>query len=188
MKALITLLLAATLTADQPDLAIQTRIRQEGFRNSKVMELASGLTDQIGPRLTGSPNMKRANDWTVAKLTELGMSNAHAEPWGPFGRGWSYESCSVRMISPDVVQFWALPRAWSPSTNGVVRGTPVKVKLETVEDFDKQKGKLAGKIVMIGDVTPITGAPSPEHYDEKQLADLGQYEIPPARQVSEEFR
>jgi len=187
MKALIILLLAATLT-DQPDLAIQTRIRQEGFRNSKVMELAAGLTDTIGPRLTGSPNMKRANDWTVAKLTELGMSNAHAEPWGPFGRAWSYESCNVRMISPDVAQLWALPRAWSPSTNGVVRGTPVKVKIESVDDLEKQKGKLAGKIVMIGDVTPITDAPPAAHYDEKQLADLGQYEIPAARAASDEFR
>ncbi|MEA2571684.1 MAG: hypothetical protein QOI24_3685 [Acidobacteriota bacterium] len=184
------LLLSTSLFAtDTPDLAMQTRIRQEGFRNSKVMELASGLTDTIGERLTGSPNMKRANDWTVAKLTELGLSNAHTESWGPFGRGWSYESCSVRMLSPDVVQLWALPRAWSPSTNGVLRGTPVKVKLETLEDLEAQKGKLAGKIVMIGDVPAASSEkPAPAHYDDRELAAIEQYEVPSARPDSQEFR
>ena len=145
--ALLTLLLfiAAAFAADTPDLQMQTRIRQEEFRSSKVMEIASGLMDFVGPRLTGSPNMKRANEWTRDKLTEFGLSNAHLEPWGPFGSGWSYESCSLRLVSPDVAQLWALPRAWTPSTNGVIRGVPVKVKLETKEDLDKNKGKLAGK-------------------------------------------
>ena len=150
MKKLIAILLfaVATFAADAPDLSMQTRIRQEGLRNSKVMEIASGLTDGIGARLTGSPNMKRANEWTRDKLTEFGLSNAHLESWGPFGRGWTYESSSVRMTSPDVVQLNAIPKAWSPGTNGPLRGRPVKVKLETSEDLQKQKGKLAGKIVM----------------------------------------
>ena len=80
MKKLAVFALAATLplfAADMPDLTMQTRIRQEGFRNSKVMDIASGLMDYVGPRLTGSPNMKRANEWTRDKLTELGLSNAH---------------------------------------------------------------------------------------------------------------
>src|SRR5512142_3016931 len=81
--------------ADSPDLTMLTRIRQEGFRNSKVMEIASGLMDGIGPRLTASPDMRRANDWTMKKLTEFGLVNAHLEPF-EFGRGWSYESCSIR--------------------------------------------------------------------------------------------
>src|SRR5213076_3103928 len=99
--ATLTLLLLATaaLAAETPDLTMQTRIRQEEFRDSKVMEIASGLMDFIGPRLTGSPNMKRADEWTRDKLTEFGMSNAHLEQWGPFGRGWSYQSCSVRLVS-----------------------------------------------------------------------------------------
>src|SRR5437764_7610929 len=89
-KLLIALLLALPLlAADAPDLTMQTRIRQEGFHNSKIMEIASGLMDGIGPRLTGSPNMKRANEWTRDKLTEFGLSNSHLEPWGPFGRGWA---------------------------------------------------------------------------------------------------
>ena len=134
---------------------MQTRIRQEEFRDSKVMEIASGLMDFIGPRLTGSPNMKRADEWTRDKLTEFGMSNSHLESWGPFGHGWSYEFSSLRLISPDVAQLSALPRAWTPSTNGSVRGGAVHVKLETKEDLDKNKGKLAGKFVLVGDVADL---------------------------------
>src|SRR5438552_4702414 len=158
-------------------------MRREGFRDSKVMELASGLTDFIGPRLTASPNMKRANEWTRDKLTEFGLSDAHLEPWGPFGHGWSYDSCSLRLVSPDVAQLWALPRAWTASTNGPVRGSAVHVKLETKEDLDKNKGKLAGKFVLLGDVTEIKPHDKLQfqRYDEKSLADLSEYEIPGGR-------
>jgi carboxypeptidase Q len=183
-KLLIVLLLALPLVAaDTPDLTMQTRIRQEGFRNSKVMEIASGLMDGIGPRLTGSPNMKRANEWTRDKLTELGLSNAHLEQWGPFGRGWSYQSCSVRMVSPDVAQLWALPRAWTPGTNGPVRGTPVKVKIEKIEDIEKYKGKLAGKIVLDGDARDLKPKEKADfsRYNEQALHEEEQYQIPGGR-------
>src|SRR5438270_10950582 len=73
----------AASSQEKVDLETITRIRYEGFRNSKVMDLASGLMDSIGERLTGSPNMRRANEWTRDKLTEMGMSNSHLEPWGP---------------------------------------------------------------------------------------------------------
>src|ERR1700688_1822191 len=134
--ALIALLLSATfLLAEEPDLTMQTRIRQEAFRNSKVMETGEYLFDAIGPRLTGSPNMKKANEWTRKRLEEWGLANAHLESWGPFGRGWSYQSCSVRLVSPDVAQLESLPRAWAPGTSGPVRGKVVSVKITTKEDF-----------------------------------------------------
>jgi hypothetical protein len=179
--ALAVLFAALPLAADDsPDLTMQTRIRQEGFRNSKVMELASGLMDFVGPRLTGSPNMKRANEWTRDKLTELGLSNAHLEQWGPFGRGWSYQSCSVRLVSPDVAQFWALPRAWTPGTNGPVRGTPVKIKIEKIEDIDKYKGKIGGKIVLEGDARELKPKEKSDYsrYNDQSLHDVSQYEMP----------
>src|SRR5262245_65430643 len=82
---------------EKVDYDMINKIRYEGFRNSKVMEIASGLMDGIGERLTGSPNMKRANDWTRQQLEGFGLANAHLEPWSPFGRGWANESTSVRM-------------------------------------------------------------------------------------------
>jgi carboxypeptidase Q len=178
--AALLLFTAAALASDAPDLEMQTLIRQEEFRNSKVMEIASGLMDFIGPRLTGSPNMKRANEWTRDKLTEFGLVNAHLEPWGPFGHGWSYDSCSLRLVAPDVAQLWAVPRAWSASTNGILHGVPIRVKMETKEDLDKNKGKLAGKFVLLGDSSEMKPHEKPQfqRYDEKSLADLSQYEIP----------
>lgn len=177
--AVLALLAFAASAADSPDLQIQTRIRQEGFRNSKVMEYASALTDTIGARLTGSPSMKRANDWTRKTFEEMGLANAHLESFD-FGRGWSYESCSVRMVAPTLVPLYGLPKAWSPGTNGPVRGKVMKVKLESKEDLEKNKGKLAGAIVMIAefkDLKPLDAAML-SRLDEKKLADLGQYQVP----------
>jgi hypothetical protein len=182
-------ILSSTVSAaENPDLIVQSQIRREGFRNSKVMEIASGITDFIGPRLTGSPNMQRANEWTRDKLTEFGLVKAHLEPWGPFGHGWSYESISMRLTSPDVAELWALPRAWSPATNGVLRGVPVKAKIETKEDIEKYKGKLTGKFVMLGD--PAEFKPHDklqyQRYDEKTLEDEAHYEMPRAPRVTRE--
>src|SRR5262249_54214467 len=70
------------------------RIKEEGLKRSQVMATLSYLTDVIGPRLTGSPNMKRANEWTRDKLAAWGLANAHLESWGPFGRGWSLKRFS----------------------------------------------------------------------------------------------
>src|SRR5215813_9810692 len=160
-----------------------TAIRQEGFRNSKVMETASQLMDSIGPRLTGSPNMKRANEWTRKQLADWGLANAHLESWEPFGRGWTYEVATVRMLKPDVAELLALPMAWTPGTEGPIRAKAVKVKLAEKEDLEKQKGQLAGKIVILGDnreVKPQEKALS-ERYDEKGLTELSRYEIPGVR-------
>ncbi len=179
----LVLLTPALPGEERVDLDMVTRIRQEGFRNSKVMDTASNLMDKIGARLTGSPNMKRANDWTRQQLEEWGLANAHLESWEPFGRGWSYEVATVRMLSPDVAELLALPLAWSPGTDGALRAQAIKVKLTEKEDLEKQKGKLAGKILMLGetrDVKPQEKALS-ERYDEKSLADLYRYEVPGIR-------
>ena len=180
LLALFALFATSVFAADTPDLTMQNRIRQEGFRNSKVMETAEELTDFIGPRLTGSPNMKRANEWTRDKLMAFGLSNVHLESWGPFGRGWSYEECTVRMTSPDVAQLWALPRAWTPGTNGVIGGKPVRVKIETVEDIEKYRGKLAGKIVLNGDARELKPQEKSQftRLGEKELKDIEKYELP----------
>jgi hypothetical protein len=94
----ITVLLVFTLSAgaqmapvEKVDLEMIKKIRTEGLEHSQVMETLSYLTDVIGPRLTGSPGMKHANEWTKEQLTSWGLQNAHLEPWGPFGRAgrWS---------------------------------------------------------------------------------------------------
>jgi carboxypeptidase Q len=168
---------------EKVDLETISRIRYEGFRNSKVMEYASGLMDSIGERLTGSPNMKRANEWTRDQLTAMGLSDAHLEPWGPFGRGWANQYTNVRMTSPDIVPLLVYAKAWTPGTNGVVTGKCIRVNIEKKEDFEKYKGKLAGMIVIFGpdaEVTPITEAPY-KRYTDEDLAKTGEYQIPGER-------
>ena len=165
---------------EKVDLETTGRIRYEGFHNSKVMDFATGLMDSIGERLTGSPNMKRANEWTRDQFTAMGLSNSHLESWGPFGRGWANQYVNVRMTSPDVVTLLAYPKAWTPGTNGVVQGKCIRATIDEKKDFDKYKGKLAGMIVILGadpDVKPITEAPYKRMSDD-DLAKLADYQIP----------
>jgi len=143
------------------------------------MEIESQLTDVIGPRLTGSPNMKQANDWTRDKFTEWGLVNSHLEAF-PFGRGWSNDYTEVRMVVPQASPLLAYPKAWTVSTDGVLRAPVVKVKLATQADLDKYKGQLAGKIVLNGDMREIKPQEKPtlQRYDDKKLEEIAQYEIP----------
>jgi hypothetical protein len=163
-----------------------TKIRYEGFRNSKIMELATGLFDQIGPRLTGSPNMKKANEWTRDKLKEFGLENGKLEPWSPFGRGWSNEYTNVRMVSPDAATFIAYPKAWTPGTDGPVRAQVVRVVIRGPQDLPRYKGKLAGKIVLLGEDAEVRPSTEPlsERYNEKTLGELEQYQVPGERDLA----
>src|ERR1700752_679700 len=184
--ALMLLCIPAAWSQEQQervDLETITRIRNEGFHHSQVMELASGLMDSIGERLTGSPNMKRANDWTRDKLSEMGLSNAHLEPWGPFGRGWANQYVNARMTSPDIVPLIAYAKAWTPGTGGAVSGKCVRANIEDKKDFDKYRGKLAGMIVIFGpnaEGKPISELPY-EQLTDDALAKIGEYQIPGER-------
>jgi len=140
--------MSSLVAQEKVDLDTISCIRYEGFRNSKVMEIASGLMDEIGARLTGSPNVKKANEWTRDKLTEFGLANSHLEPWGPFGRGWANEYVNVRMTSPDTAALIAYAKAWTPGTNGAVRGKVMRINIRTPQDMAKFKGKLAGMILL----------------------------------------
>ena len=157
---------------------VMSQIRNEGFHNSKVMEIEGQLTDVIGPRLTGSPNMKRANDWTRDQFTEWGL--VELAPGGlPVRARLENEYTEVRMVVPQASPLLAYPKAWTVSTNGVLRAPVVKVKLATQADLDKYKGQLAGKIVLNGDMREIKpqSKPALQRYDDKELAELAQFEI-----------
>jgi hypothetical protein len=169
--------------AEEPvDLDMVTRIRDEGFRRSQVMDTVRHLTDEIGPRITGSPAAKEANEWTLARLGEWGLENGHLESY-EFGRGWSFERCSVHMISPRKAPLLALPAAWSPGTDGPVRGEAFRMKAEKVEDLEKYEGRLAGKIVFVDEARgydPNRSINSKvfHRFDEDELSEVAEYEIP----------
>ena len=146
----IVCLLGLGMGGEEPvDLQMVTRIKMEGLNNSQVMDTLSYLTDISGPRLTGSPGLKRASEWSRDKLQDWGLVKSKLEPWGIFGQGWSLEKLSVAMVKPYYQPMIAFPKAWSGGTDGVVRGKPVLVALTTEEDFAKYEGKLKGAIALI---------------------------------------
>lgn len=171
--------LAAPSDTEPVDLVMMTRIRDEGFHRSQVMEVAAYLTDVIGPRLTGSPALVRANEWTRDKLAEWGLANAHLEPW-EFGRGWSWSAAAVSMVAPERVPLRALPRAWSPGTAGPLRGPALKVAAESPADLEKFKGQAAGKVLLVDPAAEIEDedAPRLERYTANELTELTQFPIP----------
>jgi len=145
----------AQRSPEHVDAAALARIRDAAFNQSHVMETAAYLNDEVGPRLTGSPNIKKAQAFAVNQLRDWGLSNVHLEPWGPFGRGWSLEGFSASVISPQFSPLVAYPKAWSPGTGGPVRGPVVFLDVNTAADLAKYKGKLAGKIVLMSPARAI---------------------------------
>jgi carboxypeptidase Q len=127
------------------------KIKDEGMNRSQALQTLSFLTDVIGARLTNSPQMKRANEWTRDTMTKWGLQNARLEPWGQFGRGWSLKSFSVQVVAPQAFPIIAYPKAWSPSTKGAVTADVIYLNAKTVADLEKYKGRLAGKIVLVSD-------------------------------------
>jgi len=177
------LLTAAPLSAaGGPDYETLGKIRDEGFRRSQVMETARHLTDVIGPRLTGSAQMKAANDWTREQLAAWGLANAHLESY-EFGEGWSFTRAEVRMTAPSSAVLAALPKAWTPGTDGPRRGEVMEAKLEKPEDVEALKGKLAGKILLVAE-TPERKKPEDpvfRRHDAAALDKLALYDIPEER-------
>ena len=168
------------------DYAMYQRIREEAIAHSHVMEYASGLMDGIGPRLTGSPNLKRANEWARDQFTAMGCSNAHLEDWGEFGMGWQQLNTWVRMTAPDTAVFIAQAAPWSPSTNGVLNAAAVLVEANKEKDFEKYKGKLAGKIVFLGEMREVNPVDKPLFIrrDENNLKGVVEY---PLKQEEDEI-
>jgi carboxypeptidase Q len=161
-------------TTESVDLNAYNAIREEELQHSHVLDYAGGLMDGIGPRLTGSPNMEKANAWTRDQLTKMGCVNAHLEDWGEFGMGWQQLSTSVRMTEPDTAIFLAQATPWSPSTNGPLTAQATAVVINEENDIAKYKGKLSGKIVFLGAMrdVPVPEKPLFERYSEKDLKDL----------------
>ena len=133
-----------------------SRIRDEGLNRSEVMATLGHLTDIVGPRLTGSPELRRASEWARDRLMAWGLQNAALEPWGPFGRGWSLRRFSAQIVAPQAIPLIAYPKAWSPSVGpSPVEAEVVHVDIKKSEDFEQHRGKLRGKIVLDGPVQEI---------------------------------
>ena len=159
---------------EKVDEQVVAQIRNEAMKNSQIMENLSYLTDVFGSRLTNSPNLRAAQIWTRDKMISWGLQNANIETWGTFGKGWSVEKFSAEMITPTYDRLNVYPMVWSPSTNGVISGTPTIVTIRSSADFDKYRGKLKGAIVFRG-TFPFNSAES-------------RFQIPTRRFTDEELK
>jgi carboxypeptidase Q len=142
------MLVGASLGAQEKiDGDVINKIKAEEASKSQIMDIMSYLTDVYGPRLTGSPNAKAAGEWTLKQFNSWGLANAKMEPWGPFGRGWSNDRFVAQVVSPRPFPVIGYPSAWTPGTNGPVRGEVVIVPADTGAGLEAYRGKLRGKIV-----------------------------------------
>jgi hypothetical protein len=168
------------------DLDMVGKIRQQAFHKSQVMDTFSYLTERIGPRLTNSPAMGRANAWTRGKFSEWKLDNVHDEAFDEFGRGWEFTSASVEMLGDRVQPLHALPKAWTPGTNGPVEGDLLQVDIKKPEDIEKYRGKLRGKILLLGEAREYkrgTDADSHRH-DATSLEGLQEFTLPKDKDVA----
>ncbi len=117
------------------------------------MQTAAHLTDNIGGRLTNSPAMREAETWTQQQFRDWGLSNVRTEGF-EFGRGWSIVRSSARMTEPRVIALNAIPIAWTPGTNGTITAGIVVAPMTKVADFERYRGQLRGKIVLVTQPTP----------------------------------
>ena len=125
----------------------------------KVESIASDGSHHLVERrlwsaLDGGPAILQASDWVLKKFNEWGLANAHRETW-PFGKGWSLVRFSAHMIEPQVQALIGFPGSWTPGTRGTITADVVRVQIDSDADFEKYRGKLAGKIVLTQPERPV---------------------------------
>ncbi|HLY19622.1 MAG TPA: M28 family peptidase [Bryobacteraceae bacterium] len=179
----------AAWTQQKFDLGLVGRIKTEAYDHSKVMDHLSWLSDVYGPRLTASPEFFQAAEWAAGRLREIGLSNVHLEPWGPFGRSWSAEQWSVEMVEPRYAPLNATPLAWTEGTNGPITGELILAPMKRTFDLKKAReefeaykkqwtGKLRGKFVMLAD-PKVPGEQSKPQFKRYTDAELGEIAAAP---------
>lgn len=154
----IFLLLSGNLAYAQSKDPVVESIIKEARENSQLKQLAHELTDGIGPRLVGTPQMKQAHDWAVSKYQSWGIP-AKNEKWGEW-RGWERGISHIDMVYPRVKSIEGMQLAWSPSTSGKTVTAEMIILADAADSlaFQKWLPAVKGKFVMISMNQP-TGRP-----------------------------
>jgi len=164
--------------AQAPALAnVNTQLRAQETKDSQLMWWLHEVSDVYGPRLTGSPGLRAAQDFAVGQMVKWGFSNVHLEAWNFNHPGWQNWDLEANAVSPFQQPLNVRAVSWTPGTNGPVSGEAVYVNIQDDKDFDQYKGKLAGKVVLLGEmreVPPVDKALF-ERYSDKELEDIAEY-------------
>ena len=191
LACLTALLPCGPAVAQDVDLEVVHRIKQEAFEGSQVMDHLFYLADANGPRLTNSPGYRRAAEWAASKLKGWGMQDATLEPWGEFGRGWSLEHFEAHLLEPAYAPLHGVPLAWSGSTDGPQSGellhaplfqrwerdrlrTPRQLEKDVDQYIARYRGKLKGRIVLFDPDRKFESPDEPDsvRYDGQRLGEL----------------
>ncbi len=144
---------AASAVAQEPvELDVVSRIKEEAFQHSRVLDTLSYLSDVYGPRLTGNPAYYEAAVWAKEMLESWGLDNVHFDPYRDDLRGWDIESYSVEMVEPRYMNITALPDAWTSGTDGEAIGEPLVVDYTSLEALRALRGQLRGRILLSPEV------------------------------------
>jgi hypothetical protein len=134
-------------TAERVDSDMVAKIRDEGLKRSRVQAVFNQFVDVIGPRLTASPEHKRAAEWARDELTRWGLSNARLEPF-EFGRGWALDKFTLEMVEPRYMPLVGYPEAWSPPTRGEIVASVVGLAGAQPEAVKGMEASLKGAAIM----------------------------------------
>ena len=176
--ALILALLAPVFAQSTLDPDVNAKIRKEESEHSQIMRTLHFLTDVYGPRLTGTPSLKAAGEWSIKTMESWGFTNGHLEPWDFGHPGWVNERFSAHVTSPVKDQLTAEVLAWTPGTPGTVSARAYQMVLPehpTPTQFtaylDGVTSAAKGKIVLVGKpiVVPVNITPPAKRRDDAQV-------------------
>src|SRR5271156_3424558 len=184
---LVTLFLVGMPSADAQ--TPEERIRAEGLQHSQVMEIASQITDRVGPRLTNSPGIRAAQARALADLKSWGVT-ARLEEGSGFGRGWGLTGLTAEQLSPAYGPLIAYAKAWSPGTRGTLEGEPIYFDAADEAAVQSYRGKLAGRIVLLASPREFPFLTGPVRWSDDALRQLvvgpqqPPFQLTPAQRVA----
>src|SRR6201996_8129726 len=115
--------------AQAPSLAtVNTQLRAQETTDSQLMWWLHEVTDVYGPRLTGSPGLRAAQDFAVKQMQKWGFANVHLEAWNFNHPGWQNYELEANTVSPFQQPLNVRAVSWTPGTNGPVTAPVVVIE------------------------------------------------------------
>lgn len=139
--------LAAQMTVDTTG---SGALIAQAMDRSEVMQNLQHLSDAIGPRLSGSEAMRRANDWVAERFRAYGLA-ARLESY-PFGVTWERGPIAVTLTAPFRRALLAYSWAWTEGTGGkTLAGPVVRVSIGSAEELEAARDRIRGAWVMLSE-------------------------------------
>ena len=134
---------------DKPFSSDVARLMREISEHPQVMTNLEELADGIGPRLTGSERLRRAEAWAMDKLKGYGAVNVHEEAYA-FGPSWTRGHDWGRLVNLNGMDLHLAALAWSPATQGPVKGEVAVLQAKTLDELKALLPSLEGRVVLLG--------------------------------------